>query len=240
MLHFGKTDSAKVYITFPRAFWLEEGITPGDQPFTGFTQWLSPLYAKDTNPNLWNHEAVDIATLPESCAHATLLFYIFGDQSHEQAAQLAALPSQEKKQAFLMKHFKPYFSRLPHYDANSKDCRPIDYLATTWVMDELAGNGSYSTFRTGLQEGDKDVEILREGLPGRNLWFAGEHTAPFVALGTTTGAYWSGEAVGNRMVEAYGMEVNSKITIPISQDITNVDRTKEFNVRGFADDALEK
>ena len=37
------------------------------------------------------------------------------------------------------------------------------------------------------------------------LWFAGEHTAPFVALGTVTGAYWSGEAVAGRIVEAYGM-----------------------------------
>lgn len=29
---------------------------------------------------------------------------------------------------------------------------------------------------------------------------AGEHTAPFVALGTVTGAYWSGEGVARRIV----------------------------------------
>ena len=46
---------------------------------------------------------------------------------------------------------------------------------------------------------------MREGLVGRSLWFAGEHTAPFVALGTVTGAYWSGEAVGKRIADAYGM-----------------------------------
>lgn len=70
-------------------------------------------------------------------------------------------------------------------------------------MDELAGYGSYSTFRIGLREGDKDIEIMREGLPDRNLWFAGEHTAPFIALGTVTGAYMSGEAVGERIAGVY-------------------------------------
>lgn len=45
---------------------------------------------------------------------------------------------------------------------------------------------------------------MREGMPERGLWLAGEHTAPFVALGTVTGAYWSGESVGRRIAEAYG------------------------------------
>lgn len=56
-----------------------------------------------------------------------------------------------------------------------------------------------------MEEGNKDVEVLRHGVPERGVWFAGEHTAPFIASGTTTGAYWSGEAVGERIAEAYGM-----------------------------------
>ena len=52
---------------------------------------------------------------------------------------------------------------------------------------------------------DKDIEALREGMPDRGIWFAGEHTAPFVALGTVTGAWWSGEGVGRRIAEAYGL-----------------------------------
>ncbi len=52
---------------------------------------------------------------------------------------------------------------------------------------------------------DEDVESLRHGCPERGIWFAGEHTAPFVALGTVTGAYWSGEAVGRRILAAYGL-----------------------------------
>lgn len=52
---------------------------------------------------------------------------------------------------------------------------------------------------------DRDIEALREGCPDRGIWFAGEHTAPFIALGTVTGAYWSGEAVGRRIAAAYGI-----------------------------------
>lgn len=52
---------------------------------------------------------------------------------------------------------------------------------------------------------DEDIEVLRQGCPERGIWFAGEHTAPFVALGTVTGAYWSGEAVARRVLAAYGL-----------------------------------
>lgn len=71
----------------------------------------------------------------------------------------------------------------------------------------MAGNGSYSNFCTGLERGDVDIEVLREGLPDRGVWVAGEHTSPFVALGTVTGAWWSGEAVGQRIAKVYGKEV---------------------------------
>ena len=48
------------------------------------------------------------------------------------------------------------------------------------------------------------MEVLRDGvgLEGR-IWLAGEHAAPFIALGTTTGAYWSGEGVGRRIRNLY-------------------------------------
>lgn len=39
----------------------------------------------------------------------------------------------------------------------------------------------------------------------RGVWFAGEHTAPFVALGTTTGALWSGERVARGVCEVVGL-----------------------------------
>lgn len=62
-----------------------------------------------------------------------------------------------------------------------------------------------------------DVVTIREGGgplpedekvgPSRGLWFAGEHTSSFIALGTTTGAYWSGEGAARRICAFYGMEV---------------------------------
>ena len=42
---------------------------------------------------------------------------------------------------------------------------------------------------------------MRKGMPKKGVWIAGEHTAPFVALGTATGAYWSGEKVALRILE---------------------------------------
>jgi hypothetical protein len=123
---------------------------------------------------------------------------------------------------------------------------------TSWVNDHLAGNGSYSCFRTGLEEGDKDIEIMRKGLPGEfhdifgsnsedfilmliddHLWFCGEHTSVFVALGTVTGAFLSGEAVARRILGAYGIEDKSVKTV---KDIAgSEDLDKDINVRGFGD-----
>ncbi|PVH74171.1 FAD/NAD(P)-binding domain-containing protein [Cadophora sp. DSE1049] len=196
----------KVYVTFPRAFWLGSDEHPDEVPHTGFTQWIAPSYTKATNPQRWNQEVVDLATLPGDCAHPTLLFYLYGDQSVSFASKLSTMQSQKERDEYLTSFFKPYYSLLPHFDEDSHDCTPIQCLATTWVSDDLAGNGSYTTLRTGVQEADKDIKIMREGLPGRSVWFAGEHTAPFVALGTVTGAYWSGEVVANRIASSYGME----------------------------------
>lgn len=38
------------------------------------------------------------------------------------------------------------------------------------------------------------------------IHLCGEHTSPFVALGTTTGAYWSGEGVARRICGKWGIE----------------------------------
>jgi hypothetical protein len=74
----------------------------------------------------------------------------------------------------------------------------------------LAGYGSYANFQTGLQRGDEDVEVMRHGMPERGVWLAGEHTSPFVALGTVTGAWWAGDGVAGRIVRAWGLEGGRK------------------------------
>ncbi|OLN86370.1 putative polyamine oxidase 4 [Colletotrichum chlorophyti] len=191
----------KVYISFPKAFWL---VPDADgRVVEGFCQWLAPNYAPKLNPNRWNQEIVDLGSLG-SHSHPTLLFYIYGEESKYITDEVAKLKTIPERNNFLYDFFRPYYSRLPQYDETSPDCKPTGCLSTDWMRDDLAGNGSYSNFQLGLEEGDKDIEAMREGVPEGGLWLAGEHTAPFVALGTATGAYWSGESVGRRIAEAYG------------------------------------
>ncbi|KAJ9631089.1 hypothetical protein H2203_001620 [Taxawa tesnikishii (nom. ined.)] len=170
--------------------------------YPGFTHWLSPTYARSTNPHQWDQQGMNMAALPDSCSHPTILFYIYGPCSQQIASLITSTPASEIDQV-LMDYFKPYYSLMPGYDADSSDCKPKAVLATAWANDEFAGYGSYSNFQVGLEEGDKDIETMREGMPERSVWIAGEHTSPFVALGTSTGAYWSGEKVGERIVERY-------------------------------------
>ncbi|KFH43881.1 polyamine oxidase-like protein [Hapsidospora chrysogenum ATCC 11550] len=193
----------KVYISFPEAFWMSSDDDAGN--VRGFVQWLSPNYTPETNPQRWSQELVELASLSPGSSHPTLLFYTYGAQSEYLTAKVSELKSKKEKDEYLLAFFRPYYSRLPQYSESDPRCQPTACLATSWMRDELAGNGSYCNFQVGLEEGDEDVKVMRHGLPEQGLWFAGEHTAPFVALGTATGAYWSGESVGERIAEAYGV-----------------------------------
>ncbi|KAK5135867.1 hypothetical protein LTR08_004516 [Meristemomyces frigidus] len=227
----------KVYITFPSAFWdtslgpgtcitngtdpqgktpnVTATTTPLHQPpsskpsqhYPGFTHWLQPSYAPDSNPQQWDQQGMNMAGLPPSCGHPTILFYTYGDCSKHIAALVSASKTDVEHDAQLLDFFEPYYSRLPNYHPADPDCTPKAVLATAWANDEFAGYGSYSNFQVGLEKGGEDVEVMRHGMPERGVWFAGEHTAPFVALGTSTGAYWSGEGVAKRIVAAYGLDV---------------------------------
>lgn len=229
--HYGTLD--KVYITFPEAFWntptatasnahldpekKTPNVTATTQPLhqpqsttmsprptrSGFTHWLSPTYAP-SNPQNWDQQSCNLAALPDSTAHPTLLFYIYGPCATH-IASLLSNTSAEHHDKLLTDWFEPYLSRLPNYSASSARCKPTGVLATAWANDEFAGYGSYCNFQIGLEEGDKDIEVMRYGMPERGVWIAGEHTAPFVALGTSTGAYWSGEGVGERIMKAHGL-----------------------------------
>lgn len=200
----------KVYVTFPTAFWLLSKSTETVAAF--FSQFLPPTYASDQNPERWTTECVSLASLPESCAHPTLLFYFHGPCAQHVTSLIQGLdPASKEYFSRLDAFFHPYYSLLPGYSTSSPDCEPSAILATNWQNDELAGFGSYTTFQAsdpakdGEVQLDKDIEALREGCPERGIWFAGEHTAPFVALGTVTGAYWSGEGVAKRVAEVYGL-----------------------------------
>ena len=176
-----------------------------------FIHWLQPIYAASTNPSQWMQEALSLSALqPPACAHPTLLFYIQGPQSAHIGSLVQNAKSETDRDAKLIQHFEPYFSLLPNYSPSNPECRPKAILATAWAVDKFAGYGSYSNFQVGLEDGGRDIEVMRHGMPERRIWFAGEHTAPFVASGTTTGAYWSGEAVGKRIAVAYGLEMKEE------------------------------
>ncbi|KAI4182766.1 MAG: hypothetical protein L6R41_005787 [Letrouitia leprolyta] len=187
-----------------------------------FNQWLSPLYT----PHHYPVECVFLSSLPSPHAHPTLLFYMHGALATHITTTTSPLdPSSPEYLATLTEFFKPYYSRLPNFGPGKEECTPTHALATNWSNDPLAGYGSYSNFlipeQTNLTgekdipdpnlseseeiELDHDIEALRHGCPERRLWFAGEHTSPFVALGTVTGAWWSGEKVARRILGAWGM-----------------------------------
>lgn len=246
----------KVYFSFPSPFW-----DTTEKKMSGFSQWLSPTYAPRTNKTRYNQEGVELSSLPEEVSHPTLLFYIYGAQSQDLSSQISALETSNpsvinsdssERRDFLTQWFLPYISKLPGYEAENENCVPISAYFTNWIADDLAGNGSYSNFpivdAAGKELGheheieqtlDKDIEIIRDGLPGRGVWFAGEHTSPFVALGTVTGAWWSGEGVAERIAEAYGVEVELQglqgdLNARVGKD-KDKEKEKEINFRGFAD-----
>lgn len=194
----------KVYISFPKAFWLAPDPNNYGRSMKGFSQWLAPAFAPDTNPRRWTIEVVELASLAPEAGHPTLLFYIYGEQSAHIVSNVTSLATQAERDKFLYGFFAPYYTKLPNYRQGDPDCQPVCNYATAWLADDLAGNGSYANFQVGLREGDWDIRAMREGWPDAGVWIAGEHTAPFVALGTATGAYWSGESVGRRLTEKYG------------------------------------
>ena len=194
--------TVQVYLSFPTGYWLQPDVD--GRTFRGFCQWLGPEFAPDTNPKKWTIEVVELASLSPFRPFPTLLFYLYGDISRHIVTILASCSTQAEKDKFLVDFFRPYYSRLPNYNPTDPGCQPSGAFATTWLDDEFAGNGSYCNFQVGLEEGDKDLLAMREGVPAEGIWFAGEHTAPFVALGTATGAYWSGELIAKRIANVYG------------------------------------
>ncbi|KAL3466698.1 hypothetical protein BJX64DRAFT_214887 [Aspergillus heterothallicus] len=222
----------KIYVTFPRAWWHSDNAnlvpvptvsvdaTPKAEKATAathgltFAQFLNPTYTAHPEDILWNQECLSMAALPGETAHPTLLFYTYGPCATHIVGKLTSLPQDpsdpsiyaKASHALLKSILEPFYSRLHAYSPDSPDCEPTAFTATTWQADPYAGNGSYCNFQVGLEEGDRDIEILRAGMGlDRGIWFAGEHTAPFVALGTTTGAFWSGERAAGQICALYSL-----------------------------------
>jgi len=194
----------KVFITFPAVFW---NADPAADTFPCYTNWLTPAYATDTNPNGWPQEIWDLSTFKAPNNHPTILFYLYGDCSRHIVNMIYG-KSKEEKYQLLDDFFRPYYSRLPGYRIDDVNCTPKAILATEWLKDELNGYGSYCNFQVGIEAADQDVLAFREGCPDRRLWFCGEHAAPFEECGTVAGAYLSGQSAAKKIVSLYAAESN--------------------------------
>jgi hypothetical protein len=200
--NLGLSHLEKVFITFPDVFWTPD---PQADTFPCYANWLSPSYAGDTNPSAWPQEIWDLSSFAPPNNHPTLLFYTYGDCSRHIVDLIHNKPADEKFK-LLDAFFRPYYSRLPGFDPNSEMCRPTHILATEWMNDELCGGGSYCNFPVGSEAANEDVLAFRSGCAERRLWFCGEHAAPFEECGTVAGAYLSGQAAAERILEVYGKQ----------------------------------
>lgn len=205
----------KLYVTFPTAFWLKNGDLDSYTCFTNFhnpTGYHPILSSEHIRTTSWHQSCVSLAHLPSKSAHPTMLFYMTGDAGAYLNAKINHLEVHSKAYNDILQAFaEPFYSLLPNYNSRKPECRPTSFYQTVWQTDRHAGYGSYSTFRTGLEHGDEDIEVMRNaaglGDAGKGLWLAGEHTAPFIALGTTTGAFWSGEGIARRIAKRYGLDI---------------------------------
>lgn len=212
----------KVFITFPDAFWLDPSINAKGDMYPGYTNFLSPRYAPDTNPEHWPQEAYNLAAFAAPNKHATLLFYLYGDCSRVLVSQsvpiATSLSSSDRPPLHpcapasshpLYDFFMPYISLLPNYSPRSPSCTPTRILNTTWQLDDLAGNGSYVNFQVPVADAAEDMRCLRQAMgDDRKLWFAGENTSPPEESGTATGAYLSGEAVARTILDMAHVSVS--------------------------------
>lgn len=203
----------KVYIHFPRAFWGNQPVLvpaadnksgdASEQKFLDHTIWLTPRYSRETNPFSWPIEAYNLAALEEN-AHPTLLVYTFGELSKHVCALWHDAKTEEDRYEKLDAFFKPYYSLLPNFDQEDAGCKPKGYLASQWRYDEFAGYGSYSNVQIGSTDVDKHVTSFQQGMPGRRIWFAGEHVSPIEERGTMGGAWLSGELAAKHVMGALG------------------------------------
>ncbi|KAL9624394.1 MAG: hypothetical protein Q9160_001356 [Pyrenula sp. 1 TL-2023] len=212
----------KVFLAFPAPFWetsskdvpQNERATPNaEHKFPMFTQFLRSSYAPEGQDS-WTVEMVALSSTAifGDLARPVLMFCLWdASAAHVTSAITSLDPHDDEYYRVVEKLLRPFYTRLPNYQDGNPDCIPTEALATNWQNDEYAGKGSYTNFQThasGKQSSDDPAiddhfRSLRHGLPERSIWFAGEHTAPFIALGTSTGAYWSGEAAATRIIEAY-------------------------------------
>ncbi|KIW41657.1 uncharacterized protein PV06_07194 [Exophiala oligosperma] len=225
-INYGRLE--KLYVTFPSAFWIRDASSGkmSTDNFPLFTHFHDPKYVDHSSNEAWNQSVMSLAHMPSGHEHPTLLFYVYGANGTHMVDAVANLePDSARYNEVLDSFARPYYSRLPTYSSTDPACTPSSFLMTTWQADRFAGNGSYCNMQIGLEKGDEDIEVMRAagGLNERGVWMAGEHTAPFIALGTTTGAWWSGEGVARRICSVYDIPVTKDVSMYVGADADGED-----------------
>ena len=213
-LGYGNLD--KVFIKFPEPFWNAEapkangfdGCSAGKNQSLAFpieSLFLRPDYAADTNPAKWRQEIISFSGLPEPFSQPVIMFFAYGQWGRHITGLVRGMAQDSDEYYHILDdNFRPYYSKLPHYDPTLHKCKPLVFLSTDWQGDKFAGFGSFTNLPTGSGDGYQHFEALREGMgESRGIWFAGEHTSSPGGLGTVTGAYWSGEEVAKRIVRRH-------------------------------------
>jgi hypothetical protein len=198
----------KAFLRFAKPWWRghEDGLGyPG--------KFATPKNALETNPDKLNQEMFMYSSLAEPDSHPTMMFYIYGSNSHNLTTQLQTHPlTSQEYHTTLIHFFKPYYSLLPGYSEDDPACQPSKVLCLDWEHDEYSGGGSYSHFNVPTEDMKPMLEVIRTAMgPERGVWLAGEHTAPDGALAMSVGAYWSGEEATRRVLEAFGAVSDSGV-----------------------------
>ena len=192
----------KLYITFPTAFWKTDASSPLPE-YPCFTHFHSPVYGAFPSDLPANAIVISLAHLPDKYAHPTLLFYLHGPCGAKIVQSLEGLQVDSSAYNKTIDTFaRPYYSLLPNFISN---IRPLSWFCSAWQNDRFAGNGSYSNLQVGMKDAYGDVEALQSGCQfgeEQGVWLSGDHTAPPSRMGTTTGAYVSGERIARRICES--------------------------------------
>ena len=210
-LGYGNLD--RIFIRFSEPFWNAEvsrangfdGRSAGKDQNLAFpieSLFLRPGYVADTNPAKWRQEIISFSGLPEPFSQPIIMFFAYGQWGRHITGLVRGMAQDsDEYYRILDDNFRPYYSKLPHYNPILQKCRPLEFLSTDWQSDKFAGFGSFTNLPTGSGDGSQHFEVLREGTgESRGIWFAGEHTSSPGGLGTVTGAYWSGEEVAKKIV----------------------------------------
>ena len=202
----------KVFIRFPKPFW--DDSARHDNKASSYpieSLFLSPAYANDTNPARWRTEIISFSGLPEPLSQPVIMFFVYGQWGRHITDLVRGMKQDsEEYQQILDEHFRPYYSKLPNYDAASAECRPTGFMSTDWQNDRFAGHGSFTNQPVNAGDCAEHFEVLRQGMgEDRGIWFAGEHTSPPGGLGTVTGAYWSGEEAAKRVAKRHGVRIKT-------------------------------